>query len=93
MLILLYDNLLLYLSNYYKKNFPYILRGSCLILYCCLFTEYIMLDSKLDELNSALDYLEQKNDDIHERLKELLQSNIEIRQELRNENAETSGNN
>ncbi|CAH0700673.1 unnamed protein product [Spodoptera exigua] len=55
--------------------------------------EYIMLDSKLDELNSALDYLEQKNDDIHERLKELLQSNIEIRQELRNEKAEVSGNN
>ncbi|CAB3231117.1 unnamed protein product [Arctia plantaginis] len=54
--------------------------------------EYHSLDSKLDELNSALDYLEQKNDDIHERLKELLQSNIEIRQELRNENV-TSENN
>lgn len=55
-------------------------------------SEYLSLDSKLDELNSALDYLEQKNDDIHERLKELLQSNIEIRQELRNENV-TSENN
>ncbi|KAJ8729486.1 hypothetical protein PYW08_001067 [Mythimna loreyi] len=55
--------------------------------------EYIMLDSKLDELNTALDYLEQKNDDIHERLKELLQSNREIRQELRNENTEPTGNN
>uniref|UniRef100_A0A2A4K4F8 Uncharacterized protein n=1 Tax=Heliothis virescens TaxID=7102 RepID=A0A2A4K4F8_HELVI len=49
--------------------------------------EYIMLDSKLDELNTALDYLEKKNDDIHERLKELLQSNIDVRQELRNESA------
>ena len=47
-----------------------------------------MLDSKLDELNSALDYLEQKNDNIHERLKELLQSNKDIRQELRQENTE-----
>ncbi|XP_059048882.1 bublin coiled-coil protein [Achroia grisella] len=48
--------------------------------------EYYMLDSKLDELNLALDFLEQKTDDINEKLKELLQSNIEIRNELRNEN-------
>ncbi|KAM3959022.1 uncharacterized protein ACR2FA_006861 [Aphomia sociella] len=47
--------------------------------------EYYMLDSKLDELNLALDFLEQKTDDINEKLKELLQSNIEIRNELRNE--------
>ncbi|KAG6446227.1 UPF0184 protein AAEL002161 [Manduca sexta] len=56
--------------------------------------EYEMLDSTLDELNSALDYLERKNDDIHEKLKELLQSNIDIRQEMRNENnMDTSANN
>lgn len=53
--------------------------------------EYYLLDSKLDELNDALDYLEQKNDDIHERLKELLQSSIDIRQEMRNDMAESSG--
>lgn len=47
--------------------------------------EYYTLDSKLDELNLALDFLEQKTDDINEKLKELLQSNIEIRNELRND--------
>ncbi|XP_045458979.1 UPF0184 protein AAEL002161 [Melitaea cinxia] len=50
--------------------------------------EYILLDTKLDELNQALDLLEQKNDDIHKRLTELLQSNRDIRQQLRHENAE-----
>ncbi|XP_063529217.1 UPF0184 protein AAEL002161 [Cydia strobilella] len=49
--------------------------------------EYEMLDSKLDELNTALDFLEQKNDDIHKKLKELLQSNMDIRQQLQNENS------
>ncbi|KAJ0181790.1 hypothetical protein K1T71_002512 [Dendrolimus kikuchii] len=48
--------------------------------------EYQLLDSTLDDLNSALDYLEQKNDDIHEKLKELLQSNIDIRQQLQSQN-------
>ncbi|XP_026738572.1 UPF0184 protein AAEL002161 [Trichoplusia ni] len=44
--------------------------------------ELNLLDSKLEELNSALDYLEQKNDDIQQSLKELLQSNIEMRKEM-----------
>lgn len=52
--------------------------------------EYQQLDSTLDDLNTALDYIEQKNDDIHEKLKELLQSNINIRQELRSQNLEKS---
>lgn len=52
-----------------------------------------MLDSRLDELNTALDFLEQKNDNIHEQLQELLQSNIEIRQEMQKEKTETSANN
>ncbi|CAG9784472.1 unnamed protein product [Diatraea saccharalis] len=52
--------------------------------------EYYLLDSKLDELNSALDFLEKRTDDIHEKLKELLQSNIEIRNELRNENMKSN---
>ncbi|RVE41556.1 hypothetical protein evm_013790 [Chilo suppressalis] len=47
--------------------------------------EYYVLDSKLDELNCALDFLEKRTDDIHEKLKVLLQSNIEIRKELKNE--------
>ncbi|XP_063376187.1 UPF0184 protein AAEL002161 [Cydia fagiglandana] len=54
--------------------------------------EYEMLDSKLDELNTALDFLEQKNDDIHKKLKELLQSNIDIRQQLQNENSMSPDN-
>ncbi|CAG9099510.1 hypothetical protein JYU34_002637 [Plutella xylostella] len=49
--------------------------------------EYVTLDSKLDELNIALDFLEQKNDDIHKKLKELLESNRAIREELKNEGA------
>ncbi|CAG5021739.1 unnamed protein product [Parnassius apollo] len=54
--------------------------------------EYEILDSKLDELNLALDFLERKNDDIHKKLKELLQSNIDIRQQLKNENCQGSDN-
>lgn len=53
-------------------------------------TEYYLLDSKLDELNTALDFLEKRTDDIHEKLKELLQSNINIREELRNENLKSA---
>lgn len=53
------------------------------------FTEYYILDSKLDELNSALDFLEKRTDDIHEKLKQLLQSNINIREELRMENSKS----
>ncbi|KAL0849135.1 hypothetical protein ABMA28_013484 [Loxostege sticticalis] len=48
--------------------------------------EYYLLDTKLDELNTALDFLERRTDDIQEKLKELLQSNISIREELKNEN-------
>ncbi|KAI5641529.1 hypothetical protein NE865_06286 [Phthorimaea operculella] len=48
--------------------------------------EYVSLDNKLDELNTALDFLERKNDDIHERLRELLESNRSIREQLQNEN-------
>ncbi|KOB76885.1 Uncharacterized protein OBRU01_04961 [Operophtera brumata] len=55
--------------------------------------EYDTLDSTLDELNTALDFLEQKNDNIHVQLQELLQSNIEIRQELQKEKTDTSANN
>jgi len=37
------------------------------------------LDAQLDQLNSALDALEEKNDRIHEKAKDLLQSNREVR--------------
>ncbi|CAH0603198.1 unnamed protein product [Chrysodeixis includens] len=65
--------------------------------------ELNLLDSKLEELNSALDYLEKKNDDIQHSLKQLLQSNIDMRKEMQkqkeqvertqDENMETAGNN
>jgi hypothetical protein len=44
-----------------------------------IFTDFVSLDLQLNELNSALDALEQKNDDIHARLMELLESNREAR--------------
>lgn len=44
------------------------------------FTDFVSLDLQLNELNSALDALEQKNDEIHARLIELLESNRETRQ-------------
>lgn len=42
--------------------------------------DFVSLDLQVNELNSALDSLEQKNDDIHARLIELLESNRETRQ-------------
>ncbi|XP_034827725.1 UPF0184 protein AAEL002161 [Maniola hyperantus] len=52
--------------------------------------EYNQLDSKLDELNQALDMLEQKNDDIHSRLLELLQSNRDVREQLKHQQKENN---
>ncbi|CAG2062393.1 unnamed protein product [Timema podura] len=42
-----------------------------------------MLNSQLDQLNSALDALEQKNNYIQAQFKELLESNKETRQQLK----------
>lgn len=44
-----------------------------------------MLDAQLDDLNSALDAIEQKNDQIRAEFFKLLQSNKEIREELKKE--------
>jgi hypothetical protein len=54
------------------------LRGGLHAVYV-YFTDFVSLDLQLNELNSALDALEQKNDDIHARLMELLESNREAR--------------
>ena len=43
------------------------------------FLAFRALDTQLDQLNSALDALEEKNDRIHEKAKDLLQSNREVR--------------
>ena len=53
--------------------------GSTLHTIYVHFTDFVSLDLQLNELNSALDALEQKNDDIHARLIELLESNRETR--------------
>lgn len=55
--------------------------------------EYDLLDTQLDELNSALDVLEKQNDSIQSKLRELLKSNIEIRESIKQENAQNSLNN
>ncbi|XP_026469262.1 UPF0184 protein AAEL002161-like [Ctenocephalides felis] len=49
--------------------------------------EYNAIDSKLDELNSALDFIEAQNDNIYSQLLSLLQSNREIREELAEQNS------
>lgn len=51
------------------------------------FSEYNAIDSKLDELNSALDFIEAQNDNIYSQLLSLLQSNREIREELAEQNS------
>jgi flagellar basal body-associated protein FliL len=53
--------------------------GSTLHTVYVHFTDYVSVDLQLNELNSALDALEQKNDEIHARLIKLLESNCEIR--------------
>uniref|UniRef100_A0A6M2DIM8 Protein photinus pyralis n=1 Tax=Xenopsylla cheopis TaxID=163159 RepID=A0A6M2DIM8_XENCH len=45
------------------------------------------LDCKLDELDSALDFIEEKNDSIYNQLLTLLQSNKEIRKQLAEQNS------
>ncbi|KZC05064.1 UPF0184 protein C9orf16 [Dufourea novaeangliae] len=45
-------------------------------------TEFEALNAQLDQLNSVLDNLEQKNDVIHAELIELLQSNKEARRQF-----------
>lgn len=54
--------------------------GSALHTVYFHFTDFVSLDLQLNELNSALDALEQKNDHIHAQLIDLLQSNRETRQ-------------
>lgn len=54
------------------------------------FSEYVQLDTQLDQINIALDFLEQKNDDILAKIRELLKSNIEIREEMKKENSTES---
>lgn len=51
------------------------------------FSEIETVSNNLDSLNSALDFIEQRNDDIRAQLLELLSSSREIRQSIRDENS------
>ncbi|KAM6399957.1 bublin coiled-coil protein [Rhynochetos jubatus] len=44
--------------------------------------EYAAINSMLDQIDSCLDYLEEKNDSLHACLKELLESNRQARLEF-----------
>ena len=52
------------------------------------FAEFQALNKKLDQLNSALDNLEEKNDNIHAELIELLKSNREVRKQIQESSEE-----
>ncbi len=49
------------------------------------------MDRQLDDLNSVLDALEQKNDRIHAQLRALLENSREIRQDIAMERANNEG--
>ncbi|XP_069729414.1 bublin coiled-coil protein [Phaenicophaeus curvirostris] len=55
--------------------------------------EYAAINSMLDQINSCLDHLEEKNDYLHASLKELLESNrqarLEFQQQSEQQNMET----
>ncbi|XP_074017218.1 bublin coiled-coil protein [Numenius arquata] len=48
--------------------------------------EYAAINSMLDQINSCLDHLEEKNDYLHACLKELLESNRQTRLEFQQQN-------
>ncbi|XP_010080923.1 PREDICTED: UPF0184 protein C9orf16 homolog [Pterocles gutturalis] len=54
--------------------------------------EYAAINSMLDQINSCLDHLEEKNDYLHACLKELLESNrqtrLEFQQQSKQQNRE-----
>ncbi|KAK2888242.1 UPF0184 protein C9orf16 homolog isoform X1 [Channa argus] len=50
---------------------------------CCLSTEYTAINSMLDQINSYLDDLEERNDSLNGKLHELLESNRQARLEFR----------
>uniref|UniRef100_A0A8C5SBI2 Uncharacterized protein n=1 Tax=Laticauda laticaudata TaxID=8630 RepID=A0A8C5SBI2_LATLA len=47
-----------------------------------LWTEYAAINLMLDQINSCLDHLEEKNDHLNTQLKELLESNRQTRLEF-----------
>uniref|UniRef100_A0A8C4P6N4 Chromosome 9 open reading frame 16 n=1 Tax=Dromaius novaehollandiae TaxID=8790 RepID=A0A8C4P6N4_DRONO len=49
--------------------------------------EYAAINSMLDQINSCLDHLEEKNDYLHACLKELLESNRQTRLEFQQQHS------
>lgn len=57
---------------------------SCIETQCVIFlTEYAVVNSMLDQINSYLDDLEERNDALNGKLHELLESNRQARLEFR----------
>ncbi|MGH0173235.1 UNVERIFIED_CONTAM: hypothetical protein FKN15_064931 [Acipenser sinensis] len=50
--------------------------------------EYAAINAMLDQINSCLDDLEERNDSLNTKLKELLESNRQTRQEFRQQLSE-----
>merc|ERR1712218_441045 len=48
--------------------------------------EFSLLNRQLDQLDQALDAIEEKNDDIHTKLRELLEESKQARKEIEAEN-------
>ncbi|XP_051694458.1 bublin coiled-coil protein [Oryctolagus cuniculus] len=53
--------------------------------------EYAAINAMLDQIDSVLDHLEEKNDRLHARLRELLESNRQVRLEFQQRLGEAPG--
>ncbi|XP_053552116.1 bublin coiled-coil protein [Bombina bombina] len=54
--------------------------------------DYAALDIMLDQINSCLDHLEEKNDLLHAQLQDLLESNREVRRDFQQQMTQISPN-
>ncbi|XP_039517486.1 UPF0184 protein C9orf16 homolog, partial [Pimephales promelas] len=55
----------------------------CVCVCVCVGSEYAAIDSMLDQINSCLDDIEEKNDSLNGKLHELLESNRQARRDFR----------
>uniref|UniRef100_A0A8D2QAD6 Uncharacterized protein n=1 Tax=Zonotrichia albicollis TaxID=44394 RepID=A0A8D2QAD6_ZONAL len=76
----------MHLGNFHFGAFPQCLGMPLGILSFPLLLEYAAINSMLDQINSCLDHLEEKNDHLHICLKELLESNRQTRLEFQQQN-------
>merc|ERR1712241_1220173 len=54
--------------------------------------EFSLLNRQLDQLDQALDAIEEKNDDIHSKLRELLEESRQARKDMESENQQHQQN-